>query len=406
MNLFFILAWRNLWRNKQRTLITMASVVFAVILVLFTRSMQLGTYDHMIDSSVQMSTGYIQVQSDSFWEKRSLEQSMAYNDSLAEAIASLPHVTLVTPRIESFALVSSGDNTTGAAMMGIDPRKENRMNSLATRIDTGSYFAENEQTVLIPGGLAQKLGVSLGDTLVLLSQGYHGISAAGAYPIRGILDIPNPELSTGVVYMPLAQAQWFYGLDNRITGLAVMIDDPSAMGQTAEAIRALVPSTLTVMTWREMMPELVQAIQVDNAGGVIMLAILYVVIAFGIFGTVMMMAAERKREFSVLSAVGTRKTTLSGSVLLETVTIALLGTLAGIAIALPILIYMHGNPIVLTGQAAEAMAEYGYEPLIPFTLDPLLFINQSIVVFAIALLASAYPIYWITRIRIADSLRA
>jgi ABC-type antimicrobial peptide transport system permease subunit len=124
------------------------------------------------------------------------------------------------------------------------------------------------------------------------------------------------------------------------------------------------------------------------------------------FGTVMMMAAERKREFSVLSAVGTKKKVLSMSVALETVTIATLGTLIGVAVSLPILLYMHAHPIELTGNAAEMMAEYGYQPLIPFALDVSLFVTQSLVVFGIALLASAYPIYWITRIRIADALRA
>ncbi len=405
MKLFFILAWRNLWRNKQRTLITTASVFFAVVLVLFTRSMQLGTYEHMIESTVQMSTGYLQIQAEEFWEKRSLDQSIEYSSRLIDSVTEHEHVTLITPRIESFALVSSGETTSGAAVFGIDPSKENRMNSLSERVERGSYFSEDREGVLIPSGLAENLDVSVEDTLVLLSQGYHGVSAAGAYPVIGILDIPNPDLSTGVVYMSLSQAQWFYGLGDRITAFAIMIDNPSSMPEVASTLRKIVPESYRIMTWREMMPELVQAIQVDNAGGIIMLGILYVVIAFGMFGTVMMMAVERKREFSVLSAVGTRKVTLSMTVLLETIAIALLGTFTGIALAFPILLYMNRNPIELTGSAAEAMVQYGYEPLIPFTLDPALFVNQPVVVFCIALFASAYPIFWITRIRISNALR-
>ncbi len=406
MKLFLILAWRNLWRNKQRTLITMASVFFAVILVLFTRSMQLGTYNHMIETTVKMSTGYLQVQAEEYWEKRSLEHSFDYNESLPQRVTETEHVTLAVPRIESFALVSSGENSGGAAVIGIDPEKENQMNNLSELVDTGSYLSPGKQAVLIPRGLARKLGVGVGDTLVMISQGYRGLSAAGAWPISGVLDLPSPDMSAGVVYMPLAEAQWFYGLGNRITSLAVMIERPSRLEAVAASLQQRTQGPYAILTWREMMPELLQAIQVDNAGGIIMLAILYVVIAFGIFGTVMMMAAERKREFSVLSAVGTKKKVLSMTVLLETVTIAVLGTLIGLMVSTPILFYMKNNPIELTGNAAEAMAEYGYQPLLPFTMQPSLFMTQTLVVFGIALLASAYPIYWITRIRIADALRA
>jgi ABC-type lipoprotein release transport system permease subunit len=406
MKLFLILAWRNLWRNKQRTLITMGSVFFAVILVLFTRSMQHGTYNHMIENTVRLSTGYLQVQHQDFREKQSLEQSFTYSDSLVRIVDAIEQTTLAVPRIESFALVSSGDKSSGAAVIGIDPDRENEMNGLKQLIDSGAYLQQGGRGALVPAGLAERLAVGVGDTLVMISQGYHGVSAAGAYPVSGILDLPNPDMNRGVVYLPLSEAQWFYGMHDRITSLAVMIGHPRELDHVAETLQQRLAAPFTVVTWRELMPELLQAIQVDNAGGLIMLAILYVVIGFGMFGTVMMMAAERKREFSVLSAVGTKKKVLSMSVALETVTIAALGTLIGVGVSLPVLLYMHANPIELTGNAAAMMAEYGYQPLIPFALDVSLFVTQSLVVFGIALLASAYPIYWITRIRIADALRA
>lgn len=406
MNLFLILAWRNLWRNRQRTLITMSSIFFAVVLVLFIRSMQLGTYNHMVENTVKMSTGYIQIQANEFWEKRSLEQSFEHTDSFLNKLKSLEHVTIVTPRIESFALVSSGRNSIASSVIGIDPEKENIMNSLSDRIEKGSYFSSSEPAVLIPEEMARNLGVKAGDTLILISQGFHGISAAGAYPVSGILNLPLPDMNTGVIYMPLKEAQWFYGLENRITSLAVMIERPQNLGDVIQKINQDLPNNLTVMSWRQMMPELLQAIQVDNAGGIIMLGILYIVIAFGIFGTVMMMAVERKREFSILFAVGTKKSIISLTVLFETVAIAVLGTLTGLIISLPLLLYMRANPIRLGGSAAETMIEYGYQPLLPFIIEPSLFINQSLVVFLIALLASIYPVFWITRIKVSNALRA
>lgn len=280
------------------------------------------------------------------------------------------------------------------------------MNNLSERITDGRFLESGDRGVLAGAKLAEYLSLKVNDSLVLISQGYHGASAAGIYPVIGVVDLPVPDLNANVVYMPLEEAQWFFAMPGRVTSLAVMIDDADKLGEVKAEAGDIFSGDYVVLDWEEMLPELVQFIQVDNAGGVIMLGILYLVIGFGIFGTVMMMSAERKREFAVLISIGMKKWRLNLMVFLETVIIGLMGSIAGMLFSIPLLLYMKGHPIKLTGDVAEVMIRYGFEPLIPFLVEPSIFINQTMTVLAISILASLYPLWSTEKIKVSDVLRA
>jgi len=171
-------------------------------------------------------------------------------------------------------------------------------------------------------------------------------------------------------------------------------------------IKQALPSGLVVKDWQEMMPELVQSIEFDNSGGLIMLGILYMVIAFGVFGTVMMMTAERYREFAILVSVGMERWKMSLVIFIETVIIGFLGAAAGAAISIPLLFYFHAHPIHFSGQAAQAMLQYGFEPIMAFRVSPDLFFHQALVVLVISLLSTIYPIWSVGRFKIVNALRS
>ncbi len=210
MGTYFELAWRNLWRNKKRTLIAAASVFFAVLLALIMRSMQQGTYNYMINSSVSLSTGYLQVHAKGFWDKRSLDKSMEYSKQKTQEIKNIPHVTNVLPRLESYTLISYGKSTKVTPVIGIDPEKENSMTHLKEKLIKGSYLTDSSNGMLISQGLAEILKVSVGDSVVLYGQGYQGVTAAAQVPITGIVKIPIPDLNKATVYLSLNYAQWLF----------------------------------------------------------------------------------------------------------------------------------------------------------------------------------------------------
>lgn len=386
------LAWRNLWRNTKRTLILTASVFFAVVISLVTRSMQHGQYDYMIDIAVSMYTGAIQVQGADYWEKRTLEKSMEADTADLAWIASREHVTHVAPRLETFSLVAHETATKVSPVIGIEPDREDAMTGLRRRLARGTWLAAGDSGALIGAGLARMLGVDVGDSVVLYGQGFRGVTAAAQVRVQGILKFPLPDLDNAMVALPLQYAQWLYSAQGRLTGIAMLVDDPRVIDDVAADLRTRFRGNRAVLTWADMQPDLVQGIQADSASGIILLVILYIVIGFGILGTIMMMAAERRREFGILIAIGMRRRTLIGVTTLETVLISLLGAAAGIAAGVPLLVYMSFHPIPLSGELGQVMEAYGMEAIMPFSRAPGIFFYQGVTVLAIGLACALYPL--------------
>jgi ABC-type lipoprotein release transport system permease subunit len=405
MSTYIKLAWRNLWRNKKRTLIAAASVFFAVILALLMRSMQTGYYDYSIDASVRMYTGYIQVHGKDYWEKKSLDESMVLDQKHLKELKNTAGVNLVVPRFETYSLISHGNKTKVVQITGINPELENQLTNLKKKIVSGEYFSDSSKGIIVAQGLAEILKVEVGDSVVIYGQGYHGVTAAAQIPIVGIVKFTLPELNKSFTYLSLPYAQWLFSAPGRLTSLSIMIDNPKKLDRVKSDIRKVFDNKYEVMDWEELSPELVQSIQIDNASGIIMLGILYVVIAFGIFGTIMMMTAERVKEFGILISVGMKKWKLGMVTLFETLFVSFLGVFTGAIISIPILLYFKANPIPLTGEYAEAILAFGFEPILPFAIYPGMFFAQIWTVLAIAIVSASYPILFIRKLQPVEALR-
>ncbi len=405
MRLYLRLAWRNLWRNRRRSVISIAAVVFAVITAVSMRSLQLGFYARAIANVVSVYTGYLQIHATGYQDKQSLDLSFVHPDSLSGVVEIVPGVTFSAPRLEAFALLSSGATTDATQIVGIDPARENRLTSLKDKIVAGRYLTPDDDGILLAEGLATHLGLAVGDTVVVLGSGYHGITAAGRFPIAGTLHFPTPELNAGIAYIALPRAQWLFGAADRATSLVVMLSGPRALTAVASRLQGGLGSAFEVVTWETMLPDMVQYIDLDNASGEVMLLLVYTIVGFGLLGTVLMMTVERTREFGMLLAVGMSRGRLSLMVVLESVLLSFAGAMSGMLISIPLLVYFHHHPLHMTGQAATALLNYGFEPIFPFSLDPAIFIWQTVTVLAIALATAAYPLVRVSRLNVVEARR-
>ncbi len=467
-----IIAWRNLWRNRRRTLITSASVFFAVIFALFFRSLQLGSYDHMFTNAIESYTGYIQIQQKDFWDEKIVDNTFPYDSVEEQKILTDENVIAAIPRFESFALASNGPLTKGVLVMGVDPEKENylsritdkmvkyrltpeaiqliqddpdipgKVKKLSVLFENTSYSSasrlqldlgipdkdapglmpsierhtsfENgiiqigEPGIWIGDRLSNYLELGIGDTLVLISQGYHATTAAGKYAIKGIVKIPLPDIDNKIVYMPLDICQSLFNADINLTSLALHIKnhEDEAIAGTVERIKSILPDDQTVMEWREMNEVLVSQMDADNKSGMIMIGILYLVIAFGVFGTVLMMTAERRREFGVLVAIGMQKRKLASIITIEMLYVGFLGILAGCAVMIPAVLYGVSHPIIFKGEFAKIWDDYGMEPMMNFQGIDFYILWQMIIVALMVFIAIGYPVRKILRLKVVNALRA
>ncbi|WP_167618144.1 ABC transporter permease [Maribellus sediminis] len=406
MNTNIKLAWRNLWRNRRRTIIAISSIVFSVLLASWMRSMQEGSYDKMIENSVKFYSGYLQVQDTAYWDERTLDNSFKASDDLKNQIAGIKDVTLVVDRMESFALAANNLKSKPAMVMGIEPEDEDQITKISQKVKKGRFLKQGDKGTILGEGLAKYLGLDVGDTLVMISQGYHGISASGLFEIVGILSHPNQEFNNRMVYLDLQTARDFYSAYGLSTSLVVMTHNHYEVKHIQKEIAKILPASNRVMTWTEMQPDLEQLIESDRGSGIIMLGILYMVIAFGMFSVVLMMVKERSREFGVVHAVGMQKTKLAVVVFFETIFIGFIGCLVGLIISYAFCLYFYFNPIPMSGDMATAYEQYGMEPYLFFSLKASLFYSQMILVFLLSMFISIFPMWNIHRLRITKAMRS
>jgi ABC-type lipoprotein release transport system permease subunit len=376
--------------------------MFAVLLAITFYSMEQGSYERMIDTMVKYSTGYIQVQDVLYKDEPSIDNSLLYDETLDELITSFGNrIAYTVPRIQNFALIASDNQTRGAMVLGIDPNKENKLNNMATDIVDGELIHKNDQEIMLAEGLGNILNVQVGDTVVLLGQGFQGSTAAGKYRVKGLVNLRIPELNNNTIYMSLPAAQWFYMADNRLTALIVMPQNPKQSQQiTDELNKSLDDEWYRAISWEIMLKDLLTLMKFDMAGTMIMLLILYIVIAFGLFGTVLTMMIERQREFGMLLSLGMKRSQLALMALIETLMISFTGAIAGIVVAIPVVMWFFYNPVKLSGELADAMLDYGFEPVMPFSADPGIFFNQAQIILVISVLIGLYPVYKMFRLNV------
>jgi ABC-type lipoprotein release transport system permease subunit len=467
------IAWRNLWRNKRRTIITSASVFFAVFFAVIMRSYQLGSYDRMILNFIESYSGYLQVQHVKYQDNPSVDYSCDYSDSLVSSVSRISNVVSVSPHIESFALASSGTQTKGVAVLGIDPEKERRFsnpenklvkyritkesisrlkmstgipvsvlrelekilgNSYSSRerieLDlnfstneinlymseilkacevSNGFLTNNDSGVLVSDRLAGYLKITIGDTVILMGQGYHGASAAGIFPVRGIIKMPSPEIDNKLVIMTIPAAQKFFDAEGKITSLSINLTGKShrVMGDARKKINSILTDKNTITkTWEDLNPVLVQQIQGDSQTGIVTLGMLYFIIFFGIFGTVLMMIAERTREFGVLIAIGMQKKRLKRIISIEMILLGFLGLIGGLLASAPVIIYFYYNPILLKGDLGKMMEDYGWDAIMPAAWFGPYFYWQAVVVCIMVFLATIYPLRKIGKLKEMEALRS
>ena len=399
------LIWRNLWRNRRRTLITSSSVVFAVVLAITMKSLQDGAFGNLIDAVVGSYSGYLQVHKQGYWDEPGLENAFVDSLALRKELSELEGITTVLPRLECFVLASTDTVTKGAMLVGLDPGGEDAMMRITDKTKVGEPLTATSTGLVMAEGLARRMKVAAGDTLVLLGQGYHGSTAAGKYRVQGLLRFGAPQLNDHLICLPLATAQDLLSAPGLVTSWAVGIRDPGDLEPMQHAVSTITGPAHEVLTWKQQIPDVERHIRMDGVSFWIWTGILYLIIGFGLFGTVLMMIAERRYEFGMLVAIGMGRAKLALVVVLETMLLSVLGALAGAGLALPLVWYLREHPIRFTGDLAETYSRFGFEPVLPTLIDPGIFLTQTLVVLSIALLMGLYPLFRILRLDTLNAMR-
>lgn len=403
------LAWRNVWRNRRRTGLTLAATVFAVVLVVFFVAMAAGLHEKMIEDAVRLQSGHVAAAGRGYFEERSLDHFVDLDPTLVRELDQAEGVRGWAPRVVAFGLLSLETDARGVGVLGVDPEREASVTTLAERIKRGHFVSNDVPFGIVLGQrLADNLGADLGDELLLFSQAYSLETAYDLFTVVGIMKLPDINMDRSLALISLKDAQAFFAYEGRASEVAVLARDAAAAPAVAASLRATLDggAAVDVRTWDKLMPELVQFIFIDDASMYILLVILIVVVGFGILNTILMSVLERTRELGVLLALGLRPAAVFRLVYVESLLLASVGLLIGLAIGIPLVLWFQAHPIPLGGDLAQATELFGMEPVMTWKLKPLNPIGSCITILGVAALAAFYPALKAARGRPVDALRS
>ncbi len=407
------LAWRSLWRNWRRTLIAMSAVIFAITLSIIQRGIQYGTYSETIKTAVRLSTGYLQIQREGYNKSPTLQKSFIEADAIRKALDSSPYIDGSSPRIESDALLSFRDQSLGVLIMGIKPNTESSVTDFSKKIRKGRFLspdsalsAEPVAEIVVGDKLLKNLGAQVGDSVVALAQGFDGILGNMFARIVGTFATGSNEFDRMGVFMNINELQNFLNMGDRINAIAVSVRDPNELNAVVLHLdRILKPEGLVALPWQEMLPQLRQMIELDDSSGVLYIIVLLFVVGFGILNTVLMSITERFREYGVMLALGMSEKKLAATVALEIFFMLVIGFVAGNCIGVAVNSYLVSHPIMLGGSLAQLYQEYGFAPTLKSSLSFKVFLDSSLTILGISIVAAVYPLWRVLRLEPLKGIR-
>jgi ABC-type lipoprotein release transport system permease subunit len=399
------LAWRNLWRQKRRTILTASAIALALFLSLLMRSFQEGQYTSNIENAAKMSTGMIQLQHPEYKESLSIDDLLPSSPEFIADAKGIDGIAHLLPRLESFSLAAAGERSKGVMISGIDPSLDPGYTGLIDRLVKGEFISLFDRSVLIGEGVARYFDLDVGDEIVFYGQGYRGQTAAGLYPIKGIVEFALPEINNSAVFLPLPLAQELLSTGDQVSAWVMALDSLNDLDEVSNQLKTAYEPQSKVWDWRDLAPEIEQSIVLDRVGGQFMMYLLYGVVGFGLFATLVMMTLERQREFAVMLATGMLRHRLVTLICVESALIGFVGCALGILLASPIIIYFYLNPIRLSGETAQMMLEMGYEPIMPVALDATLYINQVLIVLVLLAICMVYPVIRLVKLKVVQGLK-
>jgi len=405
----FVMAWRNLWRNRRRTIITLSSLAFGVMTAVTFTSITDQSLGDAIDLAARMSNGHVTVQERDYRDSPSLERSITADDALRARLAADGDVAKVVPRISGQLVVATATDSFGAGFVALDPTLDDeRSFAPLGQIVEGKVFSD-ERGIVLGKTLAKNLGAAVGKKVVYTLTDKHGEIVSGLGRVSGILSTGSPSADAALCILPLdaVRALIGYGPDEA-TQLAVYLRDQRRAEATAHRLSAMLPPNAAALSWAEVNPDLAGFVTVKVIGSEVIEIFVVLLIAAGIFNTLFVSVMERLREFGILLAIGFSPGRLFRLVVWESLWLALVGLVVGVIVTAPLYHYMHVHGIDMTARVGTNRVEIA-GALMPMVVRATIYTDHAIIIavaiVAVTLLSGLYPAWRAARVQPVDAIK-
>lgn len=402
------LAWRNLWRNRTRTLIICSAITFSYALMLVSLGISDDMYSKMLDAAAVGAGGEVLVHGDGWWETQSSDIVIDQPAQVEEALRGVEGVEAVIPRVVINGLLTSSRGNEAARLMGVDLEAEVKLRDVTENLEKGEFFSgEYDKPVVLSEKLVDKLGLELGDKVVLTASQPDGEVTRALFRLDGV--VASSAIGENLAYTTVAAAQKAVRMEGMLTQFGLLTTDAVAHEQVdVRAAKALEGRDIEVLTWEEAVPEMVGFIEMDQAFGYLYMIVVFIVVVFAIANTFLMAVMERVREFGLLNAIGMTPARVGRLLLWETGLLAVISIVIGFGIGLGIHFYiaevgintaeMYGGDMELSGVSLTDM-------VMRSEINPVKWIVGTATVFVAVMLSAIYPAWRATKLAPAEAMR-
>ncbi len=391
------IAWRNLWRQRRRTLLTLSSIVFGFFLAVLFTSMQDRSFADMIDTAARQGGGHVSLQHPEYLDSPSLLKTVTGSEALIERATADPGIQRAVPRIVGHASVATARDNFGAMLLAYDPAREDEstMTFGEALVEGEMYTSSRDKGVILGERLAKNLGVTLGKKVVYTVMNKEGDVVSGMGRLSGIIRTGAPSLDAGLFLLPIDTARETLGYaPDESTTVAVFIEDSRRSAAVARRLGAAVGPEVAALTWDENQPQLRSFIAMKVGGARFMELIIGILVAAAIFNTLFVSVMERLREFGIMLAIGFSPSQLFGMVMLESLWLALVGLAAGGLLTYGPYSYLANKGVDMTEMLGDSMTEVagvGFDPILKVGIFPENLLLIIVAVLLATLLAGVYP---------------
>lgn len=406
------LAWRNLWRNRTRTAITMSAISLSLGLQLFSYGTADYNYQKMSEAAARTAGGSVLVHADGYWEARTPSLVIESPDAIVQAATQAPGAAHVLRRVLTTGLVSSPRGNSGIQLFGVEREPELEVQNYDRFITDGTFLEGDEKSPIVLGkGVVKDLGLELGDKVVLTATDPSGEVTRALFRLTGIMETGMDALDKAIGYTTLPAAQKALGLGDSITQIAVLAEDDDRRAELqaglADSLGAR-GSELEILRWDQAMPEMLAFIELDREWAYYFGILIFLVVAFGIANTLLMSVMERVRELGLLSALGLTPARVASLILIESALLAAVSIVIGFFIGYGLHLWiaktgidfseMSGGDFEISGVILDDLVIYSL-------LDPVRWLVTCAVVFVLIVLSALYPAWRATRLQPATAMR-
>ena len=405
----FKLALRNLFRNKRRTVLTVAAIAFGLTLMLWTVNFQKGSYNEMIRLGVRSMAGHVVVQAPGYQDEKEVTMLVDDVSGVSATLAAEFPDAVVAPRIAMGGLLTSTTTSVGVALNGLLPESEVQVQDLHEKIVDGEWFSDDDREIVIGKAMADTLGAEIGDKLVFMGQNGTDEMQSRMFRVRGIYRTGSNQIDGRLAYAHLAAAQELMDRGDAAHMVTLHLEDPSLSFEAADRAAALLGSDVDVRNWKEALPELSGMIQMDRASGDVMMAIIGLIVAFGVLNTLLMSVLERTREFGVMLSLGMKPGQLARLVLLEGMVLGLIGAAVGLALGIAVsyhAVYVGIDYGAFAGEGgAMEMEGIVIDSVLKGQWDPVRMTYYLIAAVIFCICSAIYPAWSISRLQPVQAMR-